>query len=249
MPADDADDSKKQDGGDGEAPPSHQKFDPPTESKFKIPIESRRPARGLPPAEREELAKARASQPGAPPSQRTTLRPGPPTRGPTRRALSLLGALVLLGTGIAAWGTWRESKPSPNPQGSEAAVSTTSGPAPANLLANSKPAVTPHPPAQVPETTAACSCLSDASLGPAPRAKCLEQLRDDESLEAAACLRRFVDEHSKSADKAKSKNPTPEQQLVLDAANALYTRANPGLPRVLPAKPPPVGPQEPPRSP
>lgn len=251
MPADDADDGKQRDSDEAspeESPSSHQKFDPPTESKYKIPIASRRPARGPSEAEREALVKACTSRADAPPSQRATLRTAPEPRGPTRNALYLLGVVVALVTFLAVWGTWRESKPM-KPAGA-ATPSTPATPAPAIILTTqSTTAVTPHPPAQLPATTTACRCVNDFSLNSTLRAKCVEELRDDESLEAETCLRRFIDENAKSLDKTKSKDPTPDQKVILDAVNAMYAKANPGLPKVSKPKPPAVGPNDPPRLP
>ena len=72
---------------------------------------------------------------------------------------------------------------------------------------------------------AACACLNDGAEGPVVRAKCVQRLRENTSPEATACLRAFLEANEHELEGMKSEDPTPEQEIILDAENALRAKA------------------------
>jgi hypothetical protein len=173
---------------------SQRVIDPPTASKFKIPLNQQRPPRSLPPEERTKLPRA------APPAP----------RGPSRMALVLFGIVVAVVTGFAMWTTLRDAKrsePVTTAQSSAVATSTAS--------TTSSPSET--------VVTAACRCLNDRSQGPALRAQCVRQLVDSPALDSTTCLQAFL-EDPRTQEAMNHLGPdklTPEEDLIIDAANAM----------------------------
>jgi hypothetical protein len=125
----------------------------------------------------------------------------------------------------------RESKPSASPSVT-ASTTTTTANAPSVLVAAAP---------ELPATTVACNCLNDTTKPPLDRTPCVEELRDDASLEAAECLQRFVDAHEKSLGQPLPADPTPEQALILAAVHAREAKTKPQSAKAPPLKPAPVG--------
>lgn len=76
------------------------------------------------------------------------------------------------------------------------------------------------------------------------RAKCVQRLRDDPSPESKTCLAAYLDDPDtqKQLEGMKDEEPTPEQEVILDAENALRAKARLDKTRAAALLPPPPAP-------
>lgn len=124
----------------------------------------------------------------------------PTSSGPSRGSLIVFFTLVTALTGFAMWTTLREPKKEPR------AAPSTAAP----------------PPSETP-ITISCRCFNDLSRDVPARAQCLRELIESTSVESTTCLRAFLNDArtEKALKEVRAESPTPEQALLLDAANAL----------------------------
>ena len=101
------------------------------------------------------------------------------------------------------------------------------GAPPTGSAIGAKPTAANDPRSQADRAAAAaCRCLNDNTEGAVIRATCVQELRENPSPVSTLCLRAFVDdpESEKLLVGMKSEDPTPEQEIILDAHNALMAK-------------------------